>query len=68
MPQKTEQRAAIAFVLPTDQHRRLKVLAAERGLSISHLIRLALSDYMRREWNVDIPPADLEIGGWGGRR
>jgi len=68
MPLHNGQQTSVAFVLPVDQHRRLKVLAAERGLSMSRLIRLALSDYMRREWGVDIPSADLEIGGWGGRR
>ena len=68
MPQHDERQKSINFVLPAEQHRRLKSLAAEHEQSLSGLIREALAEYLRRVYLIDLDSDDLSVGAWGGDR
>ena len=68
MPQHNERQKSINFVLPPDQHRRLKALAVQHDTTLSELARMAIADYVRRMYLVDIETDDLSVGAWGGDR
>jgi hypothetical protein len=48
MPKETKPDAKVTHTMPRDEHRRLKILAAEREVTMAELLQTWVRDGMRR--------------------